>query len=59
MNQPVGNDYILFGQDGFKDAGIGIHTGREKNGIFSSQKFSHLFFELPVDILSPADKPHR
>jgi len=59
MNQPIRNDHIFLGQNGFKNTGIGIHTGWEKNRIFSSQKFCHLLFQLPVDILSPADKPYR
>lgn len=59
MNQAVGDDDIILGQDGLEHPGVGIHAGREEDGVFRTQELGHLPFQLLVDVLGAADKAHR
>ncbi len=55
----VGNNCILVVEQRLKHAPIGVEGGRVQNGVFGAQKISQLPFQLLVNVLRAADKPHR
>ena len=57
MIQFVGNHRILFPQQGFKQAAVGIEAGGIQDCILRFQEMTDFFFQLLVDILGAADKP--
>ena len=59
VNEPVGDHYIVFGQNSFENTSICVHAGRKQDSIFGAEKFGDLFFELLVNILSSADETDR
>ena len=59
MIQGIGNNGILFTQQGLKNTTVGIKTGCIQNGIFSAEKPGNFFFQLFMQVSCTTDKPHR
>ena len=59
VHQAVGDHHVLLVQDGFEDAGVGVHAGGEEDGVFGAQEFGQLGFQFLVDVLGAADEAHR
>ncbi len=55
----VGNDGVLFRQQRFEQAAIGIECCRVENGVFHAEKFRNFGFQFFVNVLCAADEPHR
>src|SRR5690606_21333972 len=58
MVQFVRDDRVLFSEQWFKDAAIGIKGSGIQNGIFHSQKGGKLLLQLFVDLLGATDKAY-
>src|SRR5439155_12657980 len=56
--QLVAEDGVLFAQEGFEQAAVGVEAGGVEDGIFLAQEVGDGLLELLVDVLRAADKPH-
>ena len=59
MVEGIGDDGILFGQQGFEETSVGIKTSRIEDGIFGAEEIRDNALQLFVRILRAADEAHR
>ena len=59
MVEGIADDGIVFIQQGFKQAGIGIKTRAIQNGILGTEKFGNRSLQLLMQVLRAADKANR
>ena len=52
----VADDRVLFGEQRFEQAAVGIEAGRIKNRLFRPEKFRERGFEFLVDVLRAANE---
>ena len=57
--QFIGDDRILFAQERFKQPAVGVETGTVEQRVVGLQEFAEAAFEVFVDLLRSANKPHR
>jgi hypothetical protein len=59
VDEAVGDDDVVLGQDGLEDAGVGVHAGGEEERVLGAEEGRQLVLELAVDVLGAADEAHR
>ena len=59
MVERIRDDGILFGEQGFEYASVGIETSCIENRVLGMEIAGNRFFELAVQVLRPANEPYR
>ena len=57
--QRVGDDRVLFAQQRFEQAAVGVEAGGVEDGVLGAEEFGDLRFQLLVQVLRAADEAHR
>jgi hypothetical protein len=52
----VGDDGVVFGQEGFEERAIGIEAGGEEDRVFGAEEAGEAVFKLAVEVLRAADE---